>query len=54
MLVVGGSGFLGRTTVAWALEQGVAVDATYFTNAPQAAGLGSVGEIRGVLSLIHI
>lgn len=39
LLVVGGSGFLGRTTVAWALAQGVAVDATYFTNAPQAAGL---------------
>ena len=39
LLVVGGSGFLGRTTVAWALAHGVAVDATYFTNAPQPAGL---------------
>ena len=37
MLVVGGSGFLGRTTVAWAIAQGVSVDATYLSSAPQPA-----------------
>ena len=37
LLVVGGSGFLGRTTVAWAIAQGVSVDATYLSSAPQPA-----------------
>ena len=34
---MGGSGFLGRTTVAWAIAQGVSVDATYLSSAPQPA-----------------
>lgn len=35
LLVIGGSGFLGRHTVAWGQARGFAVDATYWTSGPQ-------------------
>lgn len=34
LLVVGGSGFLGGATIAWANKSGLPVDATYLSNPP--------------------
>jgi len=38
LLVFGGSGFLGRTIVAWAVANGISVDATYLTSTPPSRG----------------
>ena len=36
LLIIGGSGFLGGRTRTWAMARDIAVDATFFTNAPDA------------------